>query len=171
MAIAAGVDSIEHGTFLKDDTLLEMKKKHVYLVATLFAGAWVGEQLDKFPPAIAVKARAAAAQAQQMFQHAVKLGVPLAMGTDAGVEPHGLNAREFSLMAKNGLPPAQVLIAGTANGADLLGVADQVGTLTPGKLADIVAVAGNPLVDMKTTEHAIFVMKEGTIYVGAPSSR
>ena len=171
MAIAAGVDSIEHGTFLKDDTLQEMKKKHVYLVATLFAGAWVGEHLDKFPPAIAVKARAAAAQAQQMFQHAVKIGVPLAMGTDAGVEPHGLNAREFSLMAKNGLPPAQVLIAGTANGADLLGVADQVGTLTPGKLADIVAVAGNPLVDMTTTEHAIFVMKEGTIYVGAPSSR
>ncbi len=76
MAIAAGVDSIEHGSFLQDDTLLEMKKKHVYLVATLFAGAWVGEHLDTFPPAIAVKARAAAAQAQQMFQHAVKIGVP-----------------------------------------------------------------------------------------------
>jgi imidazolonepropionase-like amidohydrolase len=166
MAIAAGVDSIEHGSFLQDDTLSEMKKKHVYLVATLFAGAWVGEHLDTFPPAIAVKARAAAAQAQQMFQHAVKIGVPMAMGTDAGVEPHGLNAREFSLMAKNGLAPVQVLMAGTANGADLLGIADQTGTLSAGKFADIVAVAGNPLSDMHATEHPVLVMKEGVIYVG-----
>ena len=170
MAIAAGVDSIEHGTFLKDDTLLEMKKKHVYLVATLFAGAWVGEHLDKFPASIAAKARAASAQAQTMFQHAAKVGTPVALGTDAGVEPHGLNAREFSLMAKNGLTPAQALMAGTANGADLLGVADKVGTLSAGKLADIVAVAGNPLADLKSTEHPLFVMKEGVIYVGAPSA-
>src|SRR5882762_3663159 len=171
MAIAAGVDSIEHGTFLQDDTLQEMKKKHVYLVATLFAGAWVGEHLDTFPPAIAVKARAAGAQSQQMFQHAVKIGVPLAMGTDAGVEPHGLNAREFSLMTKNGLAPSQVLMAGTANGADLLGLADQTGTLSPGKFADIVAVPGNPFADMHVTEHPLFVMKEGTIYVGDPGTR
>jgi imidazolonepropionase-like amidohydrolase len=167
MAIAAGVDSIEHGTFLKDDTLLEMKKNHVYLVATLFAGAWIGERLDKFPPAIQVKARAASAQAQSMFQHAVKIGVPIALGTDAAVEPHGLNAREFSLMVKNGLSPAQALMAGTASGADLLGVADQVGTLAAGKSADIVAVPGNPLVDMTATERTLFVMKQGKIYVGA----
>ena len=164
MALAAGVDSIEHGSFLKDDTLLEMKKKHVYLVATLFAGFWVGQRLDEFPPAIAVKARAAAAQAQLMFQHAVKIGVPLAMGTDAGVEPHGLNATEFFLMAKNGLAPAQTLIAGTANGADLLGIADRTGTLEAGKFADIVAVPGNPLTDMHVTEHPVFVMKEGVVY-------
>jgi imidazolonepropionase-like amidohydrolase len=166
MAIAAGVDSIEHGSFLKDDTLQEMKKKHVYLVATLFAGAWVGEHADGFPPAIAVKARAAAAASQTMFQHAVKIGVPLAMGTDAGVEPHGLNAREFSLMTKNGLPPAQALMAGTAGGADLLGVSDKTGTLVAGKSADIIAVSGNPLSDMKTVEHPVLVMKEGTVYVG-----
>jgi imidazolonepropionase-like amidohydrolase len=171
MAIAAGVDSIEHGSFLKDDTLLEMKKKHVYLVATLFAGAWVGEHLDTFPPAIAVKARAAASQAQQMFQHAVKIGVPLAMGTDAAVEPHGLNAREFALMTKNGLTPAQALMAGTANGADLLGLADKIGTLAVGKSADIVAVAGNPLADIHATEHPVFVMKEGAVYVGAGAAR
>ena len=171
MAIAAGIDSIEHGTFLKDDTLLEMKKKHVYLVATLFAGEWSGEHLDKFPAAIAAKARTASAQAQIMFQHAVKAGTPVALGTDAGVEPHGLNAREFSLMARNGLTPAQALLAGTANGAELLGVADKLGTLSAGKLADIVAVAGNPLTDLKTTEHPLFVMKEGIIYVGAPSAR
>jgi imidazolonepropionase-like amidohydrolase len=166
MAIAAGVDSIEHGTFLQDDTLLEMKKKHVYLVATLFAGDWIGQRLDTLPPAIAVKARAAAAQAQQMFQHAVKFGVPIAMGTDAGVEPHGLNAREFSLMTKNGLSPALALMAGTAGGADLLGVADKTGTLAAGKFADIVAVPGNPMTDMHVTEHPVFVMKEGTIYLG-----
>jgi imidazolonepropionase-like amidohydrolase len=171
MAIAAGVDSIEHGSFLKDDTLLEMKKKHVYLVATLFAGAWVGEHLDTFPPAIAVKARAAAAQAQQMFQHAVKIGVPLAMGTDAAVEPHGLNAREFALMTRNGLTPAQALMSGTANGADLLGLADKIGTLAAGKSADIVAVAGNPLADIHATEHPVFVMKEGAVYVGAGAAR
>lgn len=84
--------------------------------------------------------------------------------------PHGLNAREFSLMTKNGMAPAQALLAGTANGADLLGVADQTGTLAPGKHADIVAVAGNPLTDMHATEHPVFVMKEGTIYVGAPAA-
>jgi imidazolonepropionase-like amidohydrolase len=170
MAIAAGVDSIEHGTFLKDDTLLEMKKKHVYLVPTLFAAAWTGERLDKFPAPIAAKARAAGAQSHTMFQHAVKVGTPIALGTDAAVEPHGLNAREFSLMAMNGLTPAQALMAGTAHGADLLGLADKLGTLSGGKLADIVGVAGNPLTELKTTEHPVFVMKEGVIYVGAPAA-
>jgi imidazolonepropionase-like amidohydrolase len=169
MAIAAGVDSIEHGSFLKDDTLQEMKRKHVYLVATLFAGFWVGGHADEYPPPIAVKARAASAQMQQMFQHAVKIGVPIALGTDAGVEPHGQNAHEFSLMTKNGLAPAQALMAGTANGADLLGVSDKVGTLAAGKVADVVAVSGNPLNDISATEHPVFVMKEGMIYVGAQS--
>jgi imidazolonepropionase-like amidohydrolase len=167
MAIAAGVDSIEHGTFLQDDTLLEMKARHVYLVPTVSAQEWVGRRVDKFPPAIAVKARAAAAQVRQMVQHAVKIGVPIAMGTDAAVGPHGTNALEFSLMARDGMAPAQALIAGTANGADLLGIADLTGTLQPGKSADIVAVPGNPLVDLHVTERPILVMKEGTIYRGA----
>jgi imidazolonepropionase-like amidohydrolase len=165
MAIAAGVDSIEHGSFLQDDTLMEMKKKHVFLVPTLFAGFWVGSHLEVFPPAIAVKAKAAAAQMEQMFQHAVRIGVPIAMGTDAGVEPHGLNAKEFSLMAKNGLAPAQVLMAGTAGGAELLGITEQTGTLSVGKSADIVALPGNPLTNMAATEHPLLVMKEGRIYV------
>ena len=164
MAIAAGVDSIEHGSFLQDDTLQEMKKKHVYLVATLFAGVWSRKMSDTYPPAIRDKAIAASAAAQIMFQHAVKIGVPIAMGTDAGVEPQGMNAQEFVLMAKNGMPAAQVLMAGTAGGAELLGLADKVGTLQAGKAADIVAVPGNPLSDIGVTEKVFFVMKDGTIY-------
>jgi len=165
MAIAAGVDSIEHGSFLKPDTLAEMKKKHVFLVPTLFAGYWTSQRLETFPPSIAQKAKAASSAVQQMFKDAVKAGTPIAMGTDAGVEPHGLNAKEFSLMASYGMPADQVLMAGTANGAELLGIADQTGTLTAGKSADIVAVPGNPLTNISATEHPLLVMKEGTIYV------
>jgi imidazolonepropionase-like amidohydrolase len=165
MAIAAGVDSIEHGSFLQPDTLQEMKKKHVFLVPTLFAGYWTSQRLDTFPPSIAQKAKAASSAVQQMFKNAVKIGTPVAMGTDAGVEPHGLNAKEFSLMVNYGMAPEQVLMAGTANGAELLGVADQTGTLTAGKSADIVAVPGNPLTNIAATEHPVLVMKEGKLYV------
>jgi imidazolonepropionase-like amidohydrolase len=163
IAIAAGVDSIEHGTFLKDDTLRMMKEKGVYLVPTLFAGEWVGEKADHFPPAIAVKARAAAAQMQAMFQRAMKVGVKVAFGTDSAVEPHGLDAREFALMVKNGMTPAQALIAATASGADLLGLADKIGTLEAGKLADLVAVPGDPLQDIRQTERVTFVMQGGKV--------
>jgi imidazolonepropionase-like amidohydrolase len=164
IAIAAGVDSIEHGSFLKDDTLRLMKEKGVYLVPTLFAGFWVGEKADHFPPAIAVKARAAAAQMQSMFQRAMKIGVKVAFGTDSAVEPHGLDAREFALMVKNGMTPAQALISATASGADLLGLADKIGTLEPGKLADLVAVPGDPLQDIRQTEKVSFVMQGGKVF-------
>ena len=163
MAIAAGVNSIEHGTFLSDDTLRLMKKKGVYLVPTLFAGEWVGQQADRYPPAVAEKARAAAAQMQKMFQRAVRIGVPIAFGTDAGVEPHGLNAHEFSLMVKNGMAPKDALLAATREGAKLLGLADEIGTIEPGKIADIIAVSGNPLTDITATEKVIFVMQGGRI--------
>ncbi len=166
MAIAAGVDSIEHGSFLQDDTLLEMKKKHIYLVPTLSAGDTVGLMADKLPPAIGVKATAASQQMQKMFQRAIKLGVPVAMGTDAGVGHHGTNAYEFVLMTRNGYTPAQALISGTANGADLLGIAAQTGTLQVGKYADIVAVPGNVLSDISATQRPVLVMKEGHIYLG-----
>lgn len=164
IAIAAGVDSIEHGSFLKDDTLRLMKEKGVYLVPTLFAGFWVGEKADHFPPAIAVKARAAAAQMQSMFQRAMKIGVKVAFGTDSAVEPHGLDAREFALMVKNGMTPAQALISATASAADLLGLADKIGTLEPGKLADLVAVPGDPLQDIRQTEKVTFVMQGGKVF-------
>ncbi|HEX3527815.1 MAG TPA: amidohydrolase family protein [Thermoanaerobaculia bacterium] len=171
IAIAAGVDSIEHGTFLKDDTLRLMKEKGVYLVPTIFAGVWVGEKADRFPPPIAVKARAAAAQMQAMFQRATKIGVKVAFGTDSAVEPHGLDAREFALMVKNGMTPAQALLAATASGADLLGLADKIGTLEPGKLADLVAVPGDPLQDIRQTERVSFVMKGGQVIKNQSAGR
>jgi imidazolonepropionase-like amidohydrolase len=164
MAILAGVDSIEHGTFIKEDTLLEMKKKHVFLVPTLSAQESVGAKADSFPPAIQVKARAAAAQVQTMFKNAVRIGVPIAMGTDAAVDPHGRNAHEFTLMSRYGMPAADALLAGTAGGAELLGLSDTIGTLQAGKQADIVAVRGNPLADMQVVEHSLFVMKSGVVY-------
>jgi imidazolonepropionase-like amidohydrolase len=163
MAIQAGVDSIEHGTFLEDDTLELMKAKGVYHGPTHFAGEWVGEKAEDYPPAIAAKARAAAARIQQTFRHAVKIGVKVAFGTDSGVEPHGLDAREFALMVKNGRTPARALLAATAGAADLLGVGDTRGTLEPGKLADVVAVPGDPLQDVRVTERVSFVMKGGEI--------
>ncbi len=164
MAIQAGVDSIEHGSFLKDDTLALMKQKGVYLVPTLIAGWWVGQKADKFPPQITEKARAAAAQMQIMFQHAVRIGVPVAFGTDAAVEPHGMNAKEFSLMVQNGLTPAQALMTASHNAADLLGVSDTTGALVQGKAADIVAVPGNPFEDISATEHPILVVK-GNVFI------
>jgi imidazolonepropionase-like amidohydrolase len=166
MAIAAGADSIEHGSFLQDDTLQEMKKKHVFLVPTLYAGYWVGKRADGFPPAVADKARAAAAQMNTMFQHAARIGVPVAFGTDAGVEPHGTNAKEFELMTQNGFTPTQSLMAATANGAELLGIKDRVGTLEAGKLADVVAVPGDPLAHIEATAHPLLVMKDGAVVVG-----
>jgi imidazolonepropionase-like amidohydrolase len=165
MAIKAGVDSIEHGTFLQDDTLQSMKEKHVYLVPTLFAGEWVGEKADTFPPAIRAKALAASAAMQQMFQRAVRIGVPVAFGTDSAVEPHGLDAREFALMTKNGMSPTDALMAATANASRLLGIDAVTGTIEAGKDADIVALPGNPLENIRATEHPRLVMKQGVVYV------
>ena len=167
IAIAAGVDSIEHGSFLKPDTLALMKKKGTYLVPTLYAGYWVGSRVDKFPPAIAAKARAAAAAITATFREAVRQGVNIAFGTDAGVEPHGGNAREFSLMTEGGLSPAAALRAGTSGAADLLGLSEEIGTLEKGKRADVVAVPGDPLADIRATEKVLFVMQQGRVVKNA----
>ena len=163
IAIAAGVDSIEHGSFLKPDTLALMKQKGTYLVPTLYAGEWVGSHAEKFPPAIAVKARAASAAMIAMFREAARQGVKIALGTDAAVEPHGGNAREFALMVEGGLSPAAALQAGTVGGADLLGVTAIAGSLEAGKSADVVAVSGNPVADIRATGKVFFVMKEGKV--------
>ncbi len=163
MAVQAGVDSIEHGSFLKPETLTIMRDKGIYLVPTLLAGEYTGGRTEKFPPPIAAKAKAALGARSEMFRNALKAGVKIAFGTDSAVSPHGLNAREFALMTGLGMSPAAALRSATSVNAALLGVDDRVGTITPGKLADIVAVPGNPLDDIRQTEHVVFVMKEGQI--------
>jgi imidazolonepropionase-like amidohydrolase len=163
LAIAAGVDSIEHGSFLTEDTLKLMKSKGVYLVPTRMAVYWTNKNADSYPPNIAAKARAAAAAHGNMFKTALRLGVPIAFGTDAGVFPHGLNAQEFGLMADLGMSPAAALLAGTRDAAKLLGLEAELGTLEAGKVADVVAVPGNALSDIHATEHPVFVMHLGRI--------
>ena len=169
LAIAAGVDSIEHGSFLTEDTLKLMKAKGVYLVPTRLAVYWVMKQVDTFPPKIAAKARAAAGAHEKMFRTALRLGVPIAFGTDSGVSPHGMNALEFSLMSDLGMSPAASLEAGTRDAARLLGVEAEVGTLEAGKAADVVAVPGNVLNDLHATEHPVFVMRSGHVVMQKPA--
>ena len=171
-AIEAGVDSIEHGSFLKPETLTLMKTKGTYLVATLMATEYIMGKIDAYPPALAAKARAAAAARTDMFRNAVKLGVKIGLGTDSGVFPHGENAKEFALMVGLGMTPIDALRAGTSSDAELLGVSAKTGTLEKGKLADIVAMPGDPTTDITATERVSFVMKDGKIYrnggAGAP---
>ena len=165
IAIEAGVDSIEHGSFLTEDTLKLMKAKGVYLVPTRMAVYWVSKQADAgaYPQKIADKARAAAAAHGTMFKAALRIGVPIALGTDAGVYPHGMNAMEFGLMTDLGMSPALALLAGTRESAKLLGIEAEVGTLEAGKVADVVAVPGSVLGDIHATERPVLVMHLGHI--------
>lgn len=162
-AILAGVNSIEHGSFLSEETLSLMKERGTYLVPTLLAGEWTGGRADKFPAEIAAKARAAMAARSTMFRAAVRLGVKIGFGTDSAVSPHGVNAKEFALMTGLGMTPLAALKSATSVDAELLGVAAKVGTLEPGKLADVVAVPGDPTADITATERVFFVMKEGKV--------
>ncbi|HXN84064.1 MAG TPA: amidohydrolase family protein, partial [Myxococcales bacterium] len=166
IAIAAGVDTIEHGAFLEPDTLAEMARRGTALVPTLSAFETVARMSreGKFAPLVNEKARVAGQAAARMFAAALKAGVRIGLGTDAGVQPHGHNAHEFALLAQYGMPAAAALRAGTSVDAQLLGIDDQVGTLEPGKLADVVAVPGDPLADLTATERVLFVMKEGRVY-------
>jgi imidazolonepropionase-like amidohydrolase len=162
-AITAGVDSIEHGSFLKRETLQMMKTKGTYLVATLEATEYIMGKIGSYPPAIQEKAKAAAAARSEMFRTAVQLGVKIAFGTDAGVFPHGDNAKEFSLMTGLGMQPIDALRSATSICADLLGIAATTGTLEKGKVADIVAMPGDPMRDISVTERVTFVMKDGRV--------
>ncbi len=161
-AIRAGIDSIEHDTFLDDEAMRMMREHGTYLVPTLATRSGLAE--SKFPPRVKQKADLAVKAQDGMVRRALQMGVKIALGTDAAVYPHGNNALEFVLMAADGMTPAQSLRAGTSSAADLLGLADKVGTLEPGKLADIIAVPGNPLQDIRTTQSVLFVMKEGVVY-------
>ena len=165
-AIRAGVDSIEHGTFLDDEAYALMKEHGTFLVPTLRASEGLKAMLasdEPVPPAVAEKARAAIAAVERNFGKAVRSGIRIAFGTDAGVFPHGKNAEEFALMVKYGSSPAAALQAGTKNAAELLGQWEKLGSLTPRKLADVVAVPGDPTKDVTATERVLFVMKEGRV--------
>ena len=162
-AIEAGVDSIEHGSFLRPETLQLMKSKGTFLVPTLMATEYIMGKIDAYPPALAAKAKAAAAARSEMFRNAVKIGVKIGLGTDSAVYPHGQNAKEFALMVGLGMAPIEALRCATAGDAELFGISQKVGTLEKGKLADIVAMPGDPTTDITVTERVTFVMKEGKI--------
>src|SRR6266576_5516693 len=167
-AIEAGVDSIEHGSFMKPETLTRMKNKGTFLTPTLMATEWIMSKLDNYPPALQLKAKEATAARSEMFRNAVKMGIKISFGTDAAVYPHGQNAKEFKLMVDLGMTPINALKSAMANDAELLGIAQKVGTLEKGKLADIVAVPGDPTADITATERVFFVMKEGKIVRNGP---
>lgn len=166
-AIRAGIDSIEHGSFLDDEALEMMRAQGTYYIPTLMAPWWLGQQLEKgvyMPPAVAAKARAAIESINLTFGKALARGIRIGLGTDAGVYPHGKNAGEFVLMVKLGMAPLDALKAGTSVDAELLGVAGRLGSLGAGKTADVVAVPGDPTADITATQKVIFVMKEGVVY-------
>ena len=165
-ASEAGVDSIEHGSFIDDAAIAAMKKNGTYLVPTLYLGDWFMEHAQEIhvPEFLLQKARVVMPAARKNVAHAFASGVKVAFGTDAAVYPHGLNAHEFAVMVKLGLTPLQSIQAATVNAADLLGWSGKVGSIEPGKWADIIAVDGDPLSDVTQLERVKFVMKGGEVY-------
>ncbi|WP_421764308.1 amidohydrolase family protein [Ekhidna sp.] len=166
-AVANGVKTIEHGTYMSDATMDLMIQKDAYLVPTITAGMEVAENAKKpgyYPKVVAEKARVIGPKIQGTFARAYKRGVPIAFGTDAGVFKHGENAREFTYMVEAGMPAIEAIICATSNNAELLGMGEQIGTIKAGFIADIVAVPGNPLEDIEVMKDVKFVMKEGKIY-------
>ena len=164
-AAEAGVDSIEHGSYIDDTGIAVMKERGTYLVPTLYLGDWMIDNagLTRLPPPLLAKAREVIPAARKNIAHAFASGVKVAFGTDAAVYPHGLNAHEFAVMVRLGLTPLQAIQAATLNAADLLGWSGKVGTLEPGAWADIVAVEGDPTKDVTTLERVRFVMKGGEV--------
>ena len=162
-AVKAGVASIEHGSMLNDEIIALMKKKGTYLVPTAYL--LTAMPLDLLPPPIAAKAKQIIPLAQESHRQAIKAGVKIAFGTDAAVYPHGVNAREFAVYVGYGMTPIEAIRTATSGAADLLGVGDR-GTIAPGQLADLVAVPGDPLKDIKVMERVSFVMKGGVVVRG-----
>src|SRR6267378_6192171 len=169
-AIEAGVDSIEHGSFLKPETLTLMKNKGTFLTPTLMAAEYIKGKLDAYPPALQAKGIAAYNARSEMFRNALKIGVKISFGTDAAVFPHGENAKEFKLMVDLGMPAVDALRSATSSAAELIGVGQKLGTLEKGKLADVIAIPGDPTSDITATERVSFVMKEGKIIRNGPAT-
>jgi imidazolonepropionase-like amidohydrolase len=166
-AVMAGVDSIEHGTFITDEIIELMKQKGTYWVPTLLAGQWVAEkanETDYFPEIVRPKAAAIGPEIRGAFTRWQASGVKIAFGTDTGVSPHGQNAREFELMVACGMSPMKAIQSATIEAARLLKIDDRLGVIEPKKIADIVAVQGNPLDNIRLLQDVVFVMKEGVVY-------
>lgn len=165
-AVRAGVDSIEHGIFLDDEGIQLMKEHKTFLVPTSYPLFWFEEHAPQMnlPPWVREKAAIIIPAAKKNMANAFRSGIRVALGTDAGVYPHGENGGEFWAMVTLGLTPVQALQAGTINAAELMGWSDRVGSIEKGKLADIVAVKGNPLADVSLLRHVQFVMKDGVVY-------
>lgn len=172
-AVIAGVDSIEHGSYINDEDIALMKQHGTYLVPTVYLEDWLIENVHVLglTPNMIEKANAVLPIAQQNLSHAFKSGVKVAFGTDAAVYPHGLNAREFGKMVDMGLPRLQSIQAATVNAADLIGWSDRVGTLEPGKFADIIAVDGDPVANVHILENVQFVMKGGEVVKSADTEK
>jgi imidazolonepropionase-like amidohydrolase len=163
-ASEAGVDSIEHGSYLNDEGIAMMKKHGTYFVPTAYLIDWMQEN-GKLPPIYQQKMKDVSAVEKQNAIKAIKAGVKVALGTDAAVYPHGLNAHEIDVYVNQfGMSPLQGIQTGTINAADLMGWTDRVGTIEPGKWADIIAIDGDPLKDVKLLQHVNFVMKAGVVY-------
>jgi imidazolonepropionase-like amidohydrolase len=163
-ASEAGVDSIEHGSYLNDEGIAMMKKHGTYLVPTAYLIDWM-QQYGKLPPLYQQKMKDVSAVEKQNAIKAIKAGVKIALGTDAAVYPHGLNAHEVDVYVNQfGMSPLQGIQTGTINAADLMGWTDRIGTIEPGKWADIIAIDGDPLKDVKILQHVNFVMKSGIVY-------
>jgi imidazolonepropionase-like amidohydrolase len=164
-ALRAGVSSVEHGTFTNEETFRLYKETGAHYVPTLLApaAALADGQRGALTAAQFEKAKLAAGNAEKSFGEAVRRGVKIAFGTDTGVSPHGRNAEEFALMVKNGMNPALAIRSATVDAAELLGVSARLGTIAPGKEADIIAVAGDPTSDVRLLENVGFVMKRGKL--------
>ena len=166
-AVAAGINTIEHGTFMSEETMDLMIEMGTYYVPTISAGKFVVQKAripGFFPPMVVPKALEVGPQIQDTFAKAYARGVKIAFGTDAGVFPHGENAKEFGYMVEAGMKPMEAIKAATIVAAQLLKIEDRFGTIAQGKMADIVAVDGDPLQDIKAMEEVTFVMKDGKVY-------
>ncbi|MGI8770666.1 MAG: amidohydrolase family protein [Acidobacteriaceae bacterium] len=163
-ASEAGVDSIEHGTYMNDEDIAMMKKHGTYFVPTAYLIDWM-QQNGHLPPFYAQKMHDVSAVEKVNAKHAIAAGVKVALGTDAAVYPHGLNAHELDVYVNQfGMTPVAALQTATINAADLMGWTDRVGAIEPGKWADVIAVEGDPLQDVRLLEHVQFVMKGGQVY-------
>jgi imidazolonepropionase-like amidohydrolase len=167
VALAAGADSIEHGTMPNDETLRLFRQGGAYYVSTLSTVNGYRERLaqdpNAYPPAVLEKVRWRLEVTGRALERAVPAGVKIAFGTDAGVSKHGRNADEFELMVQHGMTPATAITAATTNAAELLGLGKEIGALRPGMAADLIAVSGDPLVDVKVLKAVQFVMKGGRV--------